>query len=151
MREAVIPADVGAWIHDVVLPAGYRASEGPLLTMCSCQFGPSGTCLHDKHEKCVRTQGWHRHGEPDPETHISVREGGAWVVAAAWAAVWRVGTPCRWLCPCECHTTVQALIPPVPATPPRLSRTGGNGRIVADHLSIWDEPAPTLFDLETTR
>lgn len=131
-----------AWA-DVVLPPGYRAGSEQVYVdwKCACQGGRSGWCTHDSprdHDRCPRSEGWHRHGQPDPETYvISRREWGA------RTAVWLSGRPCRSLCSCRCHVEVQALIPaPVRvALPPRDA-----GRIAATdstyresgQLALWE-------------
>lgn len=126
-----------------VLPRGYLANTTP-VGICPCQYGPSGHCAAGNCTKCPRTWEWERHGHPEPETHlVSNRH---W---AALAPVWRVGTPCRWLCPCVCHTTVDALFSsPVRTAPKRASVTGGNQRIAStDNLRRYDPDAPTLFEV----
>lgn len=129
---------------DTVLPVRYVASVGP-LNVCPCQYGPSGHCRNGRHEKCQRTWGWERHGQPEPETYVVGRD---W---SALTPVWRVGTACRWLCPCVCHTTVAALFDPPPRRPGRLSLTGGNQRIASTDRLRRDDPAvPDLFEGSVT-
>lgn len=108
---------------------------------CPCQWGPSGHCGAGMHERCPRSLGWHRHGQAEPETYVAGYRGGA------LAAVWRTGAPCRWLCPCACHSTVSALF----AAPARGPRRGGHHRIAStDRLRQYDPDAPALFDLEVS-
>ena len=138
-RLAPLPGEAAAWIHDVVLLSAYR-DNALTSRRCPCQWGRTGHCAHGRHDRCPRTWGWERHGAPSPDTYVTDAHG---VVAAAptvaSVAVWRAGRPCRWLCPCACHTQVQALIPPPPRQPGRASRTGGNARIAAtDHIRAWD-------------
>ncbi|SCL32076.1 hypothetical protein GA0070616_4383 [Micromonospora nigra] len=146
---ATIPADVADWIRDAALPASLRGEvEDRLHRTCPCLGSVSGHCGKGSHEQCPRTQGWHRHGEPSPETWITNSRG---LVAAARGistAVWRTGRACRWLCPCNCHTTVMALFTaPASEAPRRMSVSGGNNRIATtDRLRADDEPQPTLFD-----
>lgn len=146
-----IPADAAAWIRDVVLTPAYRAGVGDRTT-CPCQGSPSGHCDHGNHEQCPRTWGWHRHGQPDPDTYITNSRGLVAVArGVASAAVWRTGRACRWLCPCTCHTTVTALFDPPAREAPRPSVADGNTRITStDRLKAFDGPQPTLFDLAST-
>lgn len=123
-----------------VLPSGYVRNSCP-VDVCPCQYGPSGHCGEGRHERCPRTLGSDRHGIPLPETHVVSRSWGA------LTPVWRVGAACRWLCPCECHSTVQALFPAPKQSPPRASRRGGNNRIWAtDNLRRYDPAHPTLWE-----
>ena len=141
MITTLLP-DAAAWIRDVVLPAAYRRNTvDPAL--CPCQWGPSGHCQNGDHERCPRTEGWHRHGQADPDTYITDARG----MPAAGAEVWRSGTACRWLCPCPCHTTVTPLFPMPARAPRRLSRSGGNGhvRIASTDSTLADDPQPALF------
>lgn len=112
-----------------VLPAGYVAASGH-LTKCPCQYGPSGCCTNGRHDECPRTWGWERHGEPQPET---------WIVGRRWGAltaVWRNGTACRWLCPCDCHSTVAGLFPPIT----RAARRRDVNRISSTDRLRRDQP-----------
>lgn len=116
-----------------VLPGAYLANSVP-PGLCPCQWGPSGNCRSGQHEKCPRTWGWPRHGQPEPETHLVGRD---WM---ALVPVWRAGRSCRWLCPCRCHAEVVALFPAPTRGPRRSSGLGGNNRIAStDLLRLWDE------------
>ncbi len=103
-----------------VLPARYIASVGAYtLTQCPCQGGPSGYCEVGKHHRCPR-ETWPRHGFPAPLTHIVSRRD-----CAALEEVWPSGKPCRWICPCVCHTRNLSLFASPPLVHP-TGRTGGN-------------------------
>ncbi|WP_194821285.1 DUF6248 family natural product biosynthesis protein [Micromonospora sp. S-DT3-3-22] len=135
----MIPADVAAWIRDTVLTAGYLAAT-PDPTRCPCQGGPSGHCGNGNCGQCPRTQEWHRHGQPDPETYIVSSNH-----HAALTPVWRAGRACRWLCDCTCHTTVTPLF----AAPARTAgrRTGAH-RIASTDRALADHtPQPSLMEL----
>lgn len=103
----VMPAEVGAAIRALVLPARYLANSSP-IERCSCQYGLCGGCERGRCDRCLTIQlgGSKVH----PETHIVTRR---WFVAGApgvaSSEVWRVGTPCRYRCPCQCSKT-----PPAP-------------------------------------
>lgn len=146
----LLPADAATWIRDVVLPPAYRAGTTD-PSICPCQYGPSGHCAAGRHERCPRTWGWHRHGEPDPDTHITNaagRVGGAPSVSSV--AVWRTGRPCRWLCPCTCHVTVQPLFAAPERGTPRLSAAGGNNIAAiasTDRALAVPTPQPSLLEL----
>lgn len=144
-----MPADVAAWIRDVVLPAGYRDNTSR-TDICPCQGSASGHCQTGTHDQCPRTWGWHRHGQPDPDTYITDRRGHVAHARGISAAVWRSGTPCRWVCPCTCHTTVATLFAAPTRQAPRQLATTGYGRISStDRLRANDLPQPSLFDANT--
>lgn len=139
MADLVFPTDVAAWIRTVVLPARYLASI-PDPATCDCQGSASGHCQTGRHEQCPRARGWHRHGEPSPETYVVARRYGA------LAPVWRTSRACRWLCPCTCHTTVNTLFD----APARQygRRSAGALRISStDRLHRDDAPQPALFEV----
>jgi hypothetical protein len=143
-----MPAAAAAWIRDVVLPAAYRRNTGD-PTPCACQWGPCGHCRASRHTQCA-VIAWA--GEPPAhgDTHITDSRGmvvGRYGVGST--EVWRVGKPCRWICPCPCRTTMPALFPAPARRPGRPSRTGGNGhlRIATTDRIGSDDAAPTLFDL----
>lgn len=135
-----VDADAAAWIRDVVLTLTYRRSTGGILR-CPCQGSASGHCQNGHHDQCPRTRGWHRHGQPDPETYVVSRSGGA------LTPVWRAGRACRWLCPCSCHQQVQALFP-APERGTGRTSTASYLRIGStDRLRRDDDPQPTLLDI----
>ena len=123
-----------------VLPRWYVAAGDPDLTTCPCRWGRTGYCVDGRHERCVRTWGWHRHGQPEPETYLVSRTGGA------RDPLWRAdGTACRWLCSCVCHDRVVALIPPVERTGRRV-RVGRLPISATDRQwSDVDDPQIALF------
>lgn len=146
-----IPTDAATWIHDVVLPPALRDDlRDQRRQRCPCQGSASGHCQTGECMLCPRTWGWHRHGEPAPDTWITDSRGLVAVARGVSAAVWRSGRACRWLCPCRCHATVAPLFdPPAREAPRRLSAAGGNNRIAStDRLRAFDTPPPTLFDTE---
>lgn len=127
-----------------VLPARYVASVAP-LEVCPCQWGPSGHCTANHHTKCPRTWGWHRHGQPEPLTHIVSR------AYLALTPVWSTGRACRWLCPCPCHTNTVALFAPPPRQAGRASGFGGNGhaRIATTDTALAVDDQPTLWAFDS--
>ncbi|MEW2442803.1 DUF6248 family natural product biosynthesis protein [Micromonospora marina] len=144
-----MPADAADWIRDTVIPPGLRDEiHDHIHRHCPCQGSPSGHCGKGTHEQCPRTWGWERHGHPSPETWITDSRGMVAVARGVNAAVWRTGRACRWLCPCDCHTTVTPLFAaPARDALRRMSAAGGNNRIAStDRLRINDAPQPTLFD-----
>ena len=66
--------DAAAWVRDHVLTPTYRANTVD-PARCPCQWGPSGHCLVERHDRCPRTQGWERHGQPSPDTWITDAQG----------------------------------------------------------------------------
>lgn len=140
-RGGPMSPDAAAWVRDHVLTPTYRANTVD-PARCPCQWGPSGHCLAERHDRCPRTQGWERHGQPSPDTWITDAQGMVAHAPGVTAAVWRAGTPCRWLCPCTCHATVAALFP-LPPQPP--VRKGVELPIAAtDRLRRGDPQQPTL-------
>lgn len=102
--RVIVAEPAGDWVRDNVLPKrttdawAYRA----LVVMCACQWGPCGHCNPGSHDKCGR----HEHQAPaSPEGHLTNPRG------QSLAAVWRVGTPCRWVCRC---VTCSPLAMPAP-------------------------------------
>lgn len=135
----LVAADAAAWIRTIVLPAAYLASTYPSSdpSICPCQYGPSGHCNAGRCEKCPRTYGSDRHGQPWPDTRIIGRD---WKVCGHpdVVAVWRTGPACRWLCPHPCHTTVAGLFEASTPVAGRASRTGGNQISATDRLRRFD-------------
>ncbi|MFI6228913.1 DUF6248 family natural product biosynthesis protein [Micromonospora echinospora] len=146
MTGLLIPADVAAWIRNTVLPAGYLASI-PNPAICPCQGSASGHCQTGECMRCPRTWGWHRHGQPEPETHITNSRGLIAHARGVYAAVWRAGRACRWLCPCLCHDQVQALFAAPVGRTGRRSSTGGNRIASTDRLRRDDAPQPALWEV----
>lgn len=109
----------------------------PDLRLCPCSYGLSGHCEMGNHEKCThhgRLSGWPK---PSPETHIIDRRGGA------RTAVWRVGTPCMWRCPCE----VCAAAPALPGLEVAGARTRKHGLEVPGRRPAAADEQLSLFDL----
>lgn len=128
--------EAAAWIRRVVL-ASHDDLE-MLVDVCPCQWGPSGHCVNGNHERCIHHGRMPGYDSSSPDTYLCNRSGGALV------AVWRVGKPCRWHCPCEvCR---DAALLPGTETFGRGSRRRAKGddqppgrREIAEQ--------PTLFDL----
>lgn len=126
------------WVAEHVLTrwalSGHKLAD---LRMCACQWGPTGHCEHGDHSKCShhgRVAGWPR---VTPETHVIDRHGGA------KTAVWRVGTPCVWHCPCE----VCAAAPALPGLELAGERTHRQGLEVPGRRLPSPDEQLSLFDL----
>lgn len=109
-----------AWVREHVWTHAMRRSPGP--PVCACQYGPSGYCLRDAHERCGRGTPLRAYealvcgpdgvsplafGEPYAhETDTSATGPRHTTVAMVWLA----DRVCRWICPCTCgHSAQDAL------------------------------------------
>ncbi|MET9923298.1 MULTISPECIES: DUF6248 family natural product biosynthesis protein [unclassified Streptomyces] len=89
--------DQAAWVRTYALTRGVLASFGPTLTLCACQYGPSGHCDADRHDQCGHRTHPEWYERRDPDTYLTDQAGNV------LAEVHRAGQPCRWRCPCQCH------------------------------------------------
>ncbi|MFE6304984.1 DUF6248 family natural product biosynthesis protein [Nocardiopsis sp. NPDC057823] len=75
------------------------------MTACACQWGSTGHCRNGNHSSC-------RAGvaELHAETYLTYADGACVVDPATGQPIeaWPAGRPCRWVCPCSCHTAAAA-------------------------------------------
>jgi hypothetical protein len=121
-RTGALVFDQGAadWIRGTVLAPVYPKGKSRgdddsgsvaygLIRLCPCQWGRCGHCSQrGVHTACVKHT---MRPQPRHEATLLARRRDGWFGVAP---VWRVGTPCRWVCECPCRPDGT-----MPGTPPK--------------------------------
>jgi hypothetical protein len=76
----------------------------PQLTVCPCQWGATGHCEQGRHRSCRAEEV----AGPRPEAYLTRADSTCVMDRGDPVQVWLAGRPCRWMCPCECHTAPAA-------------------------------------------
>lgn len=94
-----IDPQAAAWIRANVLNRHRHLAA--LVDACACQWGICGHCGAGRHKDCTAANHPPRQAV---ETYLTARHGG---LQMALAQVRKIGTQCRWICPCACPKTTR--------------------------------------------